>query len=77
MSQALGEIPLTIKIRTGITNKDPIAHKLMPRLQTEWGIQGITVRFTPSRTPSRIDETESRLLERRCTEDRVNNVTRI
>jgi len=43
MSQALGEIPLTIKIRTGITNKDPIAHKLMPRLQTEWGIQGITV----------------------------------
>ncbi|GAA5982194.1 hypothetical protein JCM5350_003489 [Sporobolomyces pararoseus] len=43
MGQALGEIPLTIKIRTGVTNTQPVAHKLMPRLQTEWGIQGVTM----------------------------------
>lgn len=49
MGQALGEIPLTIKIRTGVTNNQPVAHKLMPRLQSEWGIQAVTVRlFNPT-----------------------------
>ncbi|GAA5852288.1 hypothetical protein JCM3766R1_005087, partial [Sporobolomyces carnicolor] len=43
MGQALGEIPLTIKIRTGVTNNQPVAHKLMPRLQSEWGIQAVTM----------------------------------
>ncbi|GAA6026122.1 hypothetical protein JCM11491_002806 [Sporobolomyces phaffii] len=43
MGKALGEIPLTIKIRTGVTNSNPVAHKLMPRLQSEWGIQGVTM----------------------------------
>ncbi|GAA5943401.1 tRNA dihydrouridine synthase DUS3 [Sporobolomyces koalae] len=43
MGQALGEIPLTIKIRTGVTNSQPVAHKLMSRVQSEWGIQAITM----------------------------------
>lgn len=43
MSQVLGEIPLTVKIRTGIANNQPTAHKLMPRFQKEWGVSAVTM----------------------------------
>lgn len=43
MSQVLGEIPLTIKIRTGITASTPVAHKLVTKFQTEWGVSHVTV----------------------------------
>ncbi|GAA5884122.1 hypothetical protein JCM6882_002148 [Rhodosporidiobolus microsporus] len=43
MSKVLGEVPLTIKIRTGVTNSQPTAHKLMPRLQKEWGVSAVTM----------------------------------
>jgi tRNA-dihydrouridine synthase 3 len=34
--------PLTVKIRTGIKNKTPFAHQLIPLFQ-EWGVSGITL----------------------------------
>ncbi|GAA5845247.1 hypothetical protein JCM11251_003856 [Rhodosporidiobolus azoricus] len=43
MSKVLGEVPLTVKIRTGVTNSQPTAHKLMPRLQKEWGVSAVTM----------------------------------
>ena len=52
MSKVLGEVPLTVKIRTGVSNSQPTAHKLMPRFQKEWGVSAVTVRFLPSRLSS-------------------------
>ncbi|KWU45236.1 FMN-linked oxidoreductase [Rhodotorula sp. JG-1b] len=43
MSQVLGEVPLTAKIRTGVANNQPTAHKLMPRFQKEWGVSAVTM----------------------------------
>jgi tRNA-dihydrouridine synthase 3 len=43
MNRALGEIPLTVKLRTGMREKQNNAHKLMPRLGSEWGISATTV----------------------------------
>lgn len=43
MNRALGEIPLTLKIRTGVKDGRNTAHKLMPRVTREWGASGITV----------------------------------
>ncbi|WOO83651.1 tRNA-dihydrouridine(47) synthase [NAD(P)(+)] [Vanrija pseudolonga] len=43
MNRALGEIPLTVKFRTGILNNKPNAHKLMPRYETEWGVSAMTL----------------------------------
>jgi len=34
------EVPVTIKMRTGWNEKEPIAHLLVPKIQT-WGIEGI------------------------------------
>ncbi len=45
MSQVLGEVPLTVKLRTGIKDSQNTAHKYMPRLATEWGASGLTVSF--------------------------------
>lgn len=42
MSAALGEVPLTIKLRTG-TSAKRTAHKLFLRAQTEWGVGAITL----------------------------------
>jgi len=47
MNRALGEIPLTLKIRTGVKDGRNTAHKLMPRLGKEWGVGAITVRIIP------------------------------
>ncbi|WFD36250.1 tRNA-dihydrouridine(47) synthase [NAD(P)(+)] [Malassezia cuniculi] len=41
MSAALGEIPLTIKLRTGTSTRT--AHKLFAKAQTEWGVGAITL----------------------------------
>ncbi|BGP27994.1 tRNA-dihydrouridine synthase 3 [Rhodotorula toruloides] len=43
MSKVLGEVPLTVKIRTGVSNNQPVAHKLMPRFQKEWGVSAVTM----------------------------------
>ncbi|GAA6044632.1 hypothetical protein JCM8097_003899, partial [Rhodosporidiobolus ruineniae] len=43
MSKVLGEVPLTVKIRTGVSNAQPTAHKLMPRFQKEWGVSAVTM----------------------------------
>ncbi|CCU98714.1 unnamed protein product [Malassezia sympodialis ATCC 42132] len=42
MSEALGEVPLTIKLRTGTTAKQT-THKIFARAQTEWGVGGMTL----------------------------------
>ncbi|KAK4704906.1 tRNA-dihydrouridine synthase 3, partial [Phenoliferia sp. Uapishka_3] len=44
MSQVLGEIPLTIKIRNGIAHGTPVAHKLVTRMQGEWGTNATVLR---------------------------------
>jgi tRNA-dihydrouridine synthase 3 len=46
MNKALGEIPLTVKLRTGVKEGKLTAHKLMPRFSAEWGIRAATVRFS-------------------------------
>ena len=43
MNRALGEIPMTVKLRTGVKDGKNTAHKLMPRLSTEWNVGCITV----------------------------------
>jgi tRNA-dihydrouridine synthase 3 len=42
MTNVLGEIPLTIKLRTGIREGHNVAHKLMPRI-LDWGVSAMTV----------------------------------
>lgn len=46
MNRALGDIPVTVKLRTGVKDGRNTAHKTMPRLATEWGAGCITVRPT-------------------------------
>ncbi|ORY32093.1 tRNA-dihydrouridine(47) synthase [NAD(P)(+)] [Naematelia encephala] len=43
MNRALGEIPLTVKFRTGVANGKPNAHKLIPKFATEWGASAMTL----------------------------------
>ena len=43
MNKALGEIPVTIKLRTGVKDGRNTAHKLMPRIASEWGVGCMTV----------------------------------
>jgi hypothetical protein len=43
MNKALGEIPLTIKMRTGVKEGRNNAHKLMPRIGAEWNVGAMTV----------------------------------
>jgi tRNA-dihydrouridine synthase 3 len=45
MSRALGEIPVTVKLRTGVKDNKNTAHKLMPRLAPEFRASAITVGF--------------------------------
>ncbi|KAG9019423.1 tRNA-dihydrouridine synthase 3 [Tulasnella sp. 427] len=42
MNRALGEIPLTIKVRTGVKDGRNTAHKLMPKLDS-WGVSAVTI----------------------------------
>ena len=46
MTKALGDIPVTVKLRTGVKDGRNSAHKLMPRLSSEWGVGCITVRVS-------------------------------
>ncbi|KAI0672475.1 zinc finger dihydrouridine synthase [Trametes maxima] len=43
MNKALGDIPVTVKLRTGVKDGKNTAHKLMPRLQSEFGASAITL----------------------------------
>jgi tRNA-dihydrouridine synthase 3 len=43
MNRALGEIPLTIKMRTGVKEGRNTAHKLMPRIGAEWNVAAMTL----------------------------------
>jgi hypothetical protein len=43
MNKALGEIPVTVKLRTGVKDGRNTAHKIMPRLSTDWNAGFITV----------------------------------
>ncbi|KAI0654125.1 zinc finger dihydrouridine synthase [Cubamyces menziesii] len=43
MNKALGDIPVTVKLRTGVKDGKNTAHKLMPRLAPEWGASAITL----------------------------------
>jgi tRNA-dihydrouridine synthase 3 len=42
MNKALGDIPLTVKLRTGVKEGRNNAHKLMPRL-VDCGVSAMTV----------------------------------
>jgi tRNA-dihydrouridine synthase len=44
MNRALGDIPVTVKLRTGVKDGRNTAHKLMPRLGQEFGAGCLTVR---------------------------------
>jgi tRNA-dihydrouridine synthase 3 len=43
MNRVLGDIPLTVKFRTGVKSDKNVAHKLIPRFANEWGISAMTV----------------------------------
>jgi len=43
MNRALGEVPVTIKLRTGVKDGRNTAHKLMPRIASEWGVGCMTL----------------------------------
>jgi tRNA-dihydrouridine synthase 3 len=43
MNYALGDVPVTVKMRTGVRDNAPTAHKLMPRLH-DWGVSSVAVR---------------------------------
>ena len=42
MVDVMGDTPFTIKIRTGVLDKQPTAHTLIPNLQS-WGVSAVTV----------------------------------
>lgn len=44
MNKVLGDIPVTVKLRTGVKDGRNTAHKLMPRVASEWGAACITVK---------------------------------
>ncbi|TCD67355.1 tRNA-dihydrouridine synthase 3 [Steccherinum ochraceum] len=43
MNKALGDIPVTLKLRTGVKDGRNNAHKLMPRLGHEWNAAALTL----------------------------------
>lgn len=43
MNKALGDVPVTVKLRTGVKDGKNNAHKLMPRVNSEWGAAAMTV----------------------------------
>jgi len=43
MNRALGEIPLTVKLRTGVKEGRNNAHRLMPRIGAEWNVAAMTL----------------------------------
>ncbi|KAK7683626.1 tRNA-dihydrouridine synthase 3 [Cerrena zonata] len=43
MNKALGEVPVIVKLRTGVKDGRNNAHKLMPRLACEWNASALTL----------------------------------
>lgn len=43
MDAVLGDIPVTVKLRTGVTSKNTSHHRIMPKVQTEWGAGAVTM----------------------------------
>ncbi|KAF9453346.1 FMN-linked oxidoreductase [Macrolepiota fuliginosa MF-IS2] len=43
MNKALGDIPVTVKLRTGVKEGKNTAHKLMPRVSVDWGASCLTL----------------------------------
>lgn len=43
MDSVLGDIPVTVKLRTGVTDKKTSHSRIMPRLQTDWGVGAVTM----------------------------------
>ncbi|KZV62143.1 zinc finger dihydrouridine synthase [Peniophora sp. CONT] len=43
MNRALGEIPLTVKLRTGVKEGKNTSHRLMPRVSAEWNVAAMTL----------------------------------
>ena len=48
MNKSLGDIPVTVKLRTGVKDGRNTAHKLMPRLPREFGVGAVTVSLISS-----------------------------
>ena len=48
MNYALGDVPVTLKMRTGVKDGFPTAHKLMPKLH-DWAVGSVTVCYLPFR----------------------------
>lgn len=42
MNLALGSVPVTVKMRTGVKDGAPTTHKLMPRIR-DWGVGSVAV----------------------------------
>ncbi|KAH9941524.1 hypothetical protein B0H21DRAFT_710495 [Amylocystis lapponica] len=43
MNRALGDVPVTVKLRTGVKDGRNTAHRLMPRLGPEWDAAALTL----------------------------------
>ncbi|KAI0061146.1 zinc finger dihydrouridine synthase [Artomyces pyxidatus] len=43
MNRALGDIPMTVKLRTGVKEGKNTSHKLMPRISAEWNVSAMTL----------------------------------
>ena len=51
MNKVLGDVPVTVKFRTGVKEGKNTVHKLMPRVATEWGASSLTVGFSSIHKP--------------------------
>lgn len=43
MDAALGDVPVTVKLRTGVTDKKTSHTRILPRVQTEWGAAAVAM----------------------------------
>jgi tRNA-dihydrouridine synthase 3 len=59
LNKVLGNIPVTVKLRTGVKDGKNNAHNLMPRLSTEWKAGCITVTFFPVKSTLILIQTAS------------------
>jgi hypothetical protein len=78
MNRALGDIPLTIKMRTGVKEGRNTAHKLMPRISAEWNVGAMTVSPTqllPLSCAIRASPDPDPISGRSCTGGRDNSGT--
>lgn len=69
MNKALGDIPVTVKLRTGVKDGRNTAHKLMPRLSPEWGVGAVTV----GKLVLLLSSVVNQIARKSCTDGRVSN----